>query len=141
MGYSNAFSFNDPQGMCPECNGLGRKVGFVVEDLIDRSKSLNDGAIKVPFWTDWETGAYPTSGFFDNDKKLADYTPEEIDLLLYGKDRKYKLQIGDKVITRTYLGVIGTQRSTAGYIKAARADPEGVSALPPMRPCPRQGPR
>ena len=25
VGYSNAFSFNDPQGMCPECNGLGRK--------------------------------------------------------------------------------------------------------------------
>ena len=24
VGYSNAFSFNDPAGMCPECNGLGR---------------------------------------------------------------------------------------------------------------------
>ena len=27
VGYSNAFSFNDPQGMCPECNGLGKKLG------------------------------------------------------------------------------------------------------------------
>ncbi len=26
-GYSNAFSFNDPAGMCPACNGLGRKSG------------------------------------------------------------------------------------------------------------------
>src|SRR5918993_1114923 len=25
-GYANAFSFNDPAGMCPECNGLGHKV-------------------------------------------------------------------------------------------------------------------
>ena len=33
VGYSNAFSFNDPQGMCPECNGLGRKVGVVVGRL------------------------------------------------------------------------------------------------------------
>ena len=106
VGYSNAFSFNDPQGMCPECNGLGRKVGFLEEQLIDRSRSLNEGAITVPFWTDWETGAYPTSGFFDNDKKVADYTPDEIDLLLYGKDRKYKLRIGDKVMNATYLGVI-----------------------------------
>src|SRR3954469_24800710 len=24
IGYSNAFSFNDPQGMCSECNGIGR---------------------------------------------------------------------------------------------------------------------
>ena len=23
-GYASAFSFNDPTGMCPECNGLGR---------------------------------------------------------------------------------------------------------------------
>src|SRR4028119_2192406 len=27
VGYSNAFSFNDPQGMCPNCNGIGRKIG------------------------------------------------------------------------------------------------------------------
>ena len=25
-GYANAFSFNDPQGMCPECNGLGQEA-------------------------------------------------------------------------------------------------------------------
>ena len=106
VGYSNAFSFNDPQGMCPECNGIGRKVGFVVDDLIDRSKSLNEGAVKVPFWSGWEIGAYVGSGFFDNDKKLDDYTKEEMDLLLYGKDRKYKLPIGDKVMNASYLGVI-----------------------------------
>src|SRR6202049_1968989 len=27
VGYANAFSFNDPQGMCLECNGLGREKG------------------------------------------------------------------------------------------------------------------
>ena len=52
------------------------------------------------------SSAYAASGFFDNDKKLADYTPEEMDLLLYGKDRKYKLAIGDKTMNATYLGVI-----------------------------------
>ena len=106
VGYSNAFSFNDPQGMCPECNGLGRKIGFVADDFLDRSKSLKEGAIRVPFWTDWEFGAYAASGFFDNDKKLADYSAEEMDLLLYGKDRKYKLPIGDKTMNASYLGVI-----------------------------------
>jgi excinuclease UvrABC ATPase subunit len=25
VGYSNAFSFNDPQGMCSECNGLAAR--------------------------------------------------------------------------------------------------------------------
>ena len=106
VGYSNAFSFNDPQGMCPECNGIGRKIGFVADDFLDYSKSLNDGAIDVPFWVGWEIGGYAASGFFDNDKKLADYSAEEMDLLLYGKDRKYKLPIGDKVMNASYLGII-----------------------------------
>jgi excinuclease UvrABC ATPase subunit len=106
VGYSNAFSFNDPQGMCPECNGLGRKLGVVTDDFIDPSKSLNEGAVQVPVFAAWEIGAYAASGFFDNDKKVADFTPEEMDLLLYGKERKYKLRIGDGTMNATYLGVI-----------------------------------
>ena len=106
VGYSNAFSFNDPQGMCPECNGLGKKVGVVSDDFLDMSKSLNEGAVQVPVWGDWEIGQYAGSGFFDNDKKLSDFTPEEMDLLLWGKDRKYKLRIGDKTMNATYLGVL-----------------------------------
>src|SRR5688500_12331151 len=42
-GYSNAFSFNDPQGMCPECEGLGRAVQLDLDKFLDRSKSLNEG--------------------------------------------------------------------------------------------------
>jgi excinuclease UvrABC ATPase subunit len=106
VGYSNAFSFNDPQGMCPECNGVGKKIGIASEDFLDLDKSLSEGAITVPFWGSWEVGAYSASGFFDNDKKLRDFTPEEMDLLLHGKDRKYKLPVGDKMMNATYLGVI-----------------------------------
>ena len=92
--------------MCPECNGLGKKVGVVSDDFLDMSKSLNEGAVQVPVWGDWEIGQYAGSGFFDNDKKLSDFTPEEMDLLLWGKDRKYKLRIGDKTMNATYLGVL-----------------------------------
>jgi excinuclease UvrABC ATPase subunit len=61
-GYANAFSFNDPQGMCPECNGLGRKTGVVWEELIPRSKSLNEGAVRVPFFAGWESSSFAASG-------------------------------------------------------------------------------
>jgi excinuclease UvrABC ATPase subunit len=115
VGYSNAFSFNDPQGMCPECNGIGRKVGVAADDFVDLDKSLTEGAVQVPFWTDWEAGAYAASGFFDNDKKVRDYTAEEMDLLLRGKDRKYKLRIGDKTMNATYLGVI--EKIEAYYVR------------------------
>jgi excinuclease UvrABC ATPase subunit len=43
IGYSNVFSFNEPFGMCPECNGLGRKLQPIVEKFYDPSKSLNEG--------------------------------------------------------------------------------------------------
>ena len=80
VGYSNAFSFNDPQGMCPECEGLGKVTTLDLDKFLDRSKSLNEGAILHP---DFAVGrlvledATPLSGFFDLDKPLADYTDEE----------------------------------------------------------------
>ena len=55
IGPSNAFSFSDPEGMCRECNGPGRKLGVMWEDYIDKSKSLNEGVIQVPFWAAWAT--------------------------------------------------------------------------------------
>jgi len=106
VGASSAFSFNDPDGMCRECNGLGRKLGVMWEDFIDKSKSLSDGAIQVPFWAPWEGSGYAASGYFDAKKKLSKFTKEEMDLLLYGKDRKFKMKFGTGVINVTYLGVV-----------------------------------
>jgi excinuclease UvrABC ATPase subunit len=42
VGYANVFSFNNPQGMCLECNGLGRKIGVDPEALILNGKSIAD---------------------------------------------------------------------------------------------------
>ena len=101
VGYSNVFSFNDPQGMCPECNGLGRKLQPIPEKFYDPSKSLNEGALQGPIFDD---SIYAASGFFDNDKKLSEFTQQELDLLLYGEEQKFKL--GN--MNRTYRGVITT---------------------------------
>jgi len=90
VGYANAFSFNDPQGMCLECNGLGRKIGIDPEALIDKTRSLNEGAVIAPGLAGWERELYVRAGFFDNDKKVADYTTEELDLLLYSEPRKHQ---------------------------------------------------
>ena len=90
VGYANAFSFNDPQGMCLECNGLGRKIGIDPEALIDKTRSLNEGAVIAPGLAGWERELYVRAGFFDNDKKVADYTTEELDLLLYSEPRRHQ---------------------------------------------------
>jgi excinuclease UvrABC ATPase subunit len=89
VGSTNAFSFNDPQGMCLECNGLGRKIGIPLEALIDTTKSLNEGAVIAPGLANIERDLYERSGYFDNDKKLAEYTPEELDLLLNSEQRRH----------------------------------------------------
>ncbi|WP_235613204.1 excinuclease ABC subunit UvrA [Paenibacillus sp. LC231] len=85
VGYSDFFSFNNPQGMCPHCEGLGKVNSFRIENLIDKEKSLNEGPIRFPTFRpgEFRWKRYVATGLFDNDKKLKDYTEEEWDTLLY----------------------------------------------------------
>ncbi|HVH86852.1 MAG TPA: hypothetical protein VM912_09010, partial [Terriglobales bacterium] len=108
VGYSNAFSFNDPQGMCPECNGIGRKIGVDLDKFLDKSKSLNEGAILFPEYAveSWGWNILTQSGLFDNDKKLDDYSDEELNLLLHSKPYKVKLQFGGKPVNITMEGIV-----------------------------------
>ncbi|RIX52160.1 excinuclease ABC subunit UvrA [Paenibacillus nanensis] len=116
-GNSHAFSFNDPAGMCPECSGVGQMVRFDVDKLLDRSKSLNEGAILFPVFKtgSWYLNTYTYSGLFDNDKRLADYTQEEWDTLLHGKASKivYHTKGGD--IESDYEGLL--PKLTRLYLK------------------------
>ncbi|WP_276482386.1 excinuclease ABC subunit UvrA [Paraflavitalea pollutisoli] len=88
VGYSNVFSFNNPVGMCPHCQGLGTADHIDIDALIDKNRSLNEGAIDFPSFQPggWRWKRYVYAGLFDNDKKLKDYTTEEWDLLLYADD-------------------------------------------------------
>ncbi|KPL91410.1 daunorubicin resistance protein DrrC [Herpetosiphon geysericola] len=90
VGPGYAFSFNTPQGMCPECEGIGKTVQLDMDKLLDRSKSLNEGAILHP---EFKVGKmmwkmYPLSGLFDNDKPIRDYSEQELQAFLYGADVK-----------------------------------------------------
>jgi excinuclease UvrABC ATPase subunit len=108
VGNANVFSFNDPQGMCPNCNGIGRKIGVDLNKFLDTSKSLNEGAILFPEYAvdSWGWNIITQSGLFDNDKKLTDYTPEEMDLLLHSKPYKVKMQFGGKPVNLTFEGIV-----------------------------------
>ena len=132
-GGAIAYSFNDPRGACPECGGLGKKVGVASDDFLDMSKSLNEGAMQVPFFGEWEAQAYTLSGFFDNDKKLSKFTKDEMDLLLHGKDRKFKAKFGDRTINLTYAGIIDTHRALLHpprHQDAQRTHAESGDAVP-----------
>jgi excinuclease UvrABC ATPase subunit len=116
VGHYNVFSFNDPQGMCPECNGIGRKIGVDLEKFLDTSKSLNEGAILYSAYAldSWDWSICTRSGFFDNDKRLEDYTEEEMERLLYSPPYKVKTDFGGKTVNLTFEGVI--DKFTRKYI-------------------------
>lgn len=90
VGPGYAFSFNTPQGMCPECEGIGKTVQLDLDKFLDRSKSLNGGAILRPEFKvgKWMWKMYSLSGLFDNDKPIKDYTDDELQALLSGADLK-----------------------------------------------------
>ncbi|APQ18759.1 ATP-binding cassette domain-containing protein [Maribacter hydrothermalis] len=108
VGYSNVFSFNHPQGMCSTCNGLGYVTSIDTNTLFDRTKSLNEGAIQFPTFqpNGYRWLRYVNSGYFDNDKKLKDYTEEEWNLLLHSEEHKPKNPSKDWGKTMQYLGVL-----------------------------------
>jgi excinuclease UvrABC ATPase subunit len=141
VGHPNVFSFNDPQGMCPECSGIGRKIGVDLDLFMDRTKSLNEGALLFPeFAVDswyWSLGIQ--SGLFDGDKKLADYTDKEMDLLLYSKPYKVETTIAGKAIKLTFEGFVA--RFNHKYItRDLKSRPERTQKLVEpyltLGPCP-----
>src|SRR5690606_23188544 len=108
VGYAYAFSFNEPQGMCPTCKGIGRKVQLDHAEFFDLDKSLNEGAMRHrDFAVDsWYWHIYVQSGKFDNDKPLRDYTDAEWQLLLWGSDEKVALKSpGRKAVRMDLEGV------------------------------------
>jgi excinuclease ABC A subunit len=87
------FSFNNALGMCPECKGLGSKMGLDEDAALDLSLSLNEGAIKMADYAvdGWYWKQIIQSGLFDANKKLADYTDKEMHELLHASPRKVQM--------------------------------------------------
>lgn len=108
VGYSDVFSFNNPQGMCHKCEGLGKIDMISIDRLLNKNKSLNEGAILFPTFEPggWRLKRYIHSGFFDNDKKIKDFTEEELELLLYKFDIKVITSDPEWPKTSLYEGLI-----------------------------------
>jgi len=85
-GPPSMYSFNDPKGMCPECEGLGRSLRADPDLMLDETKSLEEGAILVPGYPVGSPGwqFYANHEGLDPAKKLNEYTAEEMRTLLHG---------------------------------------------------------
>lgn len=107
------YSYNDPRGMCAECEGIGQVAAMDMNAVIDESKSLSDGALlpkdfAVDTWW-WEI--YKNSGLFDIDKPIEKYTKEERENL-FNLDDGRKIRVGK--IGLTYEGVVAKLKKGLG---------------------------
>jgi len=108
------FSFNSPYGACPECSGLGEKMEFDEELLVDFEKSINEGALRThpPSQGHWMAflRALSKKHHFSLDTPYKKLPPEIRKIILYG-DRdnieiRYKSDRFDFSTTSQYEGVI-----------------------------------
>lgn len=105
---SSYYSFNHPYGACHKCKGLGRAVKVNVNKVIDKSKSLNEGAL-LP--SDWYVGGrqwsiVKASGYFNMNKKVQDYDAEDLDRLLYAPPEMLQSVSGEFIDRWTFQGVV-----------------------------------
>ena len=111
------FSFNDPQGHVSRMQRDRPQARRRHEQGGGHVPVACEGAIMLPDYgvNGWEWNMIMQSGDFDPDKKLSDYTDDELDQLLYAKARKVKVDFGGKAMNITVEGVI--EKFTNKYIK------------------------
>jgi len=145
------FSFNTPQGACPDCQGLGSKLEIDPNRIIpDDSVSLNDGAISSMEWSGpkeeggyyWQSLVNAAKAFkIDLDKPFGELTKEQQKIVLYGTGDKqiqmtYQNANGNEFkFTRAFEGVITNlerryRETNSEYIR------EKISEFMSDRPCP-----
>ena len=97
-------SFSVAGGMCPRCEGMGTVSDVDLSQLYDETKSLNQGAIKVPGYTadGWSTRLFSESGFFDPDKPIRDFSEKERRDFLHKEPTKVRIN----GINLTYEGLV-----------------------------------
>ncbi len=126
IGPPNAFSFNVPTtqtsgtrtntkgetvvvedevylgGMCPRCEGMGAVSDIDLAELLDETKALDEGAIRVPGYTadGWYVRIF--GAVVPMDVPVCDFTAEQRHDFLYGEPRKVKLEN----INMTYEGLV-----------------------------------
>ena len=107
-GFANSYSFNDPEGMCDVCQGIGKTITLNLDTVLDPEKALSEGAILLPgygvgtfYWKE-----FAHVGLFDIDKKIKDYSEEEMHLLLHESGRPLTVTYKSSTFETRFEGLV-----------------------------------
>ncbi|MDY4587044.1 MAG: excinuclease ABC subunit UvrA [Oscillospiraceae bacterium] len=86
IGPSSYFSFNNPNGMCKTCAGIGKIMDLDMKNLIDADKSFDEGCFKLPAFGvgNYYWKVYRRPEYFRTDVAWKDLSDKEQNILLYG---------------------------------------------------------
>ena len=106
------FSFNNPQGACPKCTGLGTFMKVDPDMVIpNRNLSIRQGAIKASGWYIGDSGTIAQMYYealakhyhFSLDTPVKELTKEQLDAVLYGtKGERIRMVRKNEYGTGTY---------------------------------------
>jgi len=109
------FSFNNPQGACPVCTGLGSKLEVDPELVIPNGHlTIKEGAIRpynrinVDNWYMKKLQAVADRYNFSLQVPTADLTKQQLDIIMYGTGQEtYQIELGNgRSFSTVYEGVV-----------------------------------
>ena len=147
-----SFSFNNPFGACPQCLGLGYKMEFDIDLMIqDKKRSINEGAIAVLGWQSCTTqGSFSRAILdalareyeFSLDTPFCEYPKKVQDILIHGTGGHsvkvyYKGQRGEGVYDVAFPGLIRNveQRYRETGSEAMKQEYESFMRITPCTTC------
>jgi excinuclease ABC subunit A len=111
------FSFNSPQGACPQCTGLGFRLEADPDLIIPNPRlSITEGAIRPlsrmgeDAWTMKQILAVCELRGVPARQAVESYTKEQLDVILYGVKEKVKVAFGKKFYETKFEGVANNIR-------------------------------
>ena len=140
------FSFNNPFGACPECDGLGEKREIDPALVLDMNKSLADGAI-IPWSSNFYTfynqvlATMAAKHKIPMDRPLKELSPKQLDIILYGNGQErfkvnYINSYGEASAFRSsYEGIVNNLRRRYHETKSDASRDE-IEKYMTVSPCP-----
>ncbi|MDO4482174.1 MAG: excinuclease ABC subunit UvrA [Bacillota bacterium] len=98
-GSASYYSFNNPNGMCLTCAGIGKIMDFDINNLIDAEKTYDEGCFQLPAFGkgNYYWKIYRRPEYFRTDVPWKDLSEEEQNILLYGSRTRGGERIDKKV--------------------------------------------